>query len=98
MCNNKWGQVRLIIVYTRFPSVAKFIKSGLEEVENPEGRLLLTELVDDAFCKALANQGIEQGKLPEISGVGIDSFNSALNELQEKYLHRIYEMIFSCKY
>lgn len=88
----------IIRVYTRFPSVSKFIKSGLEGVETPQGRLLLSELVGDAFCRALARQGMDLGKYPKVPGKEIESFNSALNELQKKYLHRIQDIIFAWKF
>jgi len=88
----------IIKVYVSFPSVTKFISSGLEGVESPQGRLMLAELVGDAFCRALATKGVEFGKFPKIPGGEIDSFNSALNELQKKYLHKIQEIIFAWKF
>lgn len=87
-----------IRIYIKFPSIAKFIKSGLEGVETAEGKILLSELVGEAFCKELARQGIEVGKYPKIPGAEIDSFNTAVNELQKKYLHRIQEIIFTWKF
>ncbi len=84
----------IIRVYIKFPSVSKFIKSGLEGTETPEGRLLLAELVGEAFCRELARQGMELGKYPKVPGGEVDSFNTAINELQKKYLHRIQEIIF----
>jgi hypothetical protein len=35
----------IITVYVNFPSVSKFIKNNFENVEKPEARLLLAELV-----------------------------------------------------
>lgn len=88
----------IIKIYVKFLSVAKFIKSGLEGVETPEGKVLMAELVGDAFCKELARKGIEQGKYPKMPGGEIDSFNAAVNELQKKYLHKIQEIIFAWKF
>lgn len=85
----------VIKVFTRFPSVARFIKSGLEGVETAEGRLLLAELVGEAFCKEVARQGMDLGKYPKPPGGEIDSFNAVMNELQKKYLHKIQEIIFA---
>lgn len=88
----------IVTIYTEFPSVAKFIGNGLDRVETPEGRLLLAELVGEAFCRQLAIRGIELGKYLKIPGNEIDSFNVAVNELQKRYLHRIQEIIFNWQF
>jgi hypothetical protein len=88
----------VIRIYVRFPSTVRFITSGLVGVEKAEGRMLLAELVGDSFCKELARKGIEGGKYPKIPGGEIDSFNTALNELQKKYLHEIQQIIFAWKF
>jgi len=88
----------IIRIYIKFPSVVKFIKSGLEGVETAEGKILLAELVGDAFCKALARQGIETGKFHKVPGAEIDSFDTAVNDLQKKYLYLIQEIIFAWKF
>jgi len=85
----------IIKVYTKFPSVLKFIKSSFDKIETAEGRLLLSELVGEAFCKELAMQGIENGRYIKVAGAEIDSFNATINELQKKYLHKIQEIIFA---
>ncbi|MEW6456868.1 MAG: hypothetical protein AB1410_09190 [Acidobacteriota bacterium] len=58
----------------------------------------MAELVGDAFCKELARQGIYVGKYITVPGSEIDSFNTAVNELQKKYLHTIQEIIFAWKF
>ena len=88
----------IIWIYIKFPSISKFIKSGLDGVDTPQGRLLVAELVGDAFCRALASKGMELNKYPKIPGAEVDSFNSALNELQKKYLHKIQDIIFAWKF
>lgn len=88
----------IIKIYVRFPSVFKFIKSRLEGVETPEGRILLAELVGEAFCKELAMQKLESGDIIKVPGAEIDSFNTALNEIQKKHLHKIQEIIFAWKF
>lgn len=87
-----------IKVYTKFPSVSKFIKSSFDKIETTEGRLLLSELVGEAFCKELAMQGIENGRYIKVAGAEIDSFNATINEIQKKYLHKIQEIIFAWKF
>jgi hypothetical protein len=88
----------IIKIYIKFPSVSKFIKSGLEGSEIPEGKILLAELVGEAFCKQLAIEGMEKGRYPKVPGGEIDSFNTVINELQKKYLHKIQEVIFNWKF
>jgi len=88
----------IITVYVNFPSVSKFIKNNFENVEKPEARLLLAELVGEAFCRELARKGLESGDYTSVPGGEIDSFNTAVNELQKKYLHKIQEILFSWKF
>ncbi len=88
----------IIWINIGFPSVGKFIKSGFEGIETPEGKVLMSELVGEAFCKRLAFEGMERSKYLKIPGAEIESFNTAINELQKKYLHRIQEIIFAWKF
>jgi len=88
----------IIYVFVKFPSVAKFLKPGFEGVETPEGRMLLAELVGEAFCRQLAVQGLEIGKYTKIPGSEVESYNTAINELQKKYLHKIQEIVFAWKF
>ncbi len=88
----------VIKIYVRFPSVAKFIGSAFEGSETPEGKLLIAELVGEAFCAALARRGFEIGKYPKIPGSEIDSYNNVINELKKKYLHIIQEVVFLWKF
>lgn len=88
----------IITVYVNFPSVSKFIKNNFDNVEKPEARLLLAELVGEAFCRELARKGLESGDYTSVPGGEIDSFNTAVNELQKKYLHKIQEILFTWKF
>lgn len=88
----------IVRIYINFPSVESFIKPGLKGAEEPEGKILLAELVGEAFCKRLASDGIEKGKYPKVPGGEIDSFNTAVNELQKKYLHKIQKVISEWKF
>jgi len=88
----------IIYVFVKFPSVAKFLKPGFEGVETPEGRMLLAEIVGEAFCRQLAVQGLEIGKYTKIPGSEVESYNTAINELQKKYLHKIQEIVFAWKF
>ncbi len=86
----------IIKIFLNFPSVAKFIKSGLEGVETEEGKILLAELVGEAFCRELARQRLETN--PPIRGGEIDAFNDEVNKIQKRTLHKIQEIIFAWKF
>jgi hypothetical protein len=88
----------IIKIYIKFPSVAKFIKEGFEDSETPEGRILLAELVGEAFCSVLAREKIESGAEPKVPGAEIDSFETVVDKMQKKYLHRIHEVISNWKF
>jgi len=86
-----------IWINLKFPSVTRFITSGFEGVEAPEGKLLIAELVGEAFCRQLARQKIERGEYV-VPGSELESFNTVINDLQKKYLHKIQEIIFAWKF
>jgi hypothetical protein len=90
----------VITVFMNSPSVSRYIGSGLEKVETPEGRVLFAELVGEAFCKELARKGIETGKWPMAPTPDgkLEAFNTAINDLQKKYLHKIHEVISEWKF
>ncbi|MFC1562885.1 hypothetical protein ACFL4Z_02415 [candidate division KSB1 bacterium] len=88
------GKEGIIKIFINFPSVSKFFKGGLDEgVETAEGRLLLAELVGEAFCKEVARKGIYSGKYQSVPDGEIDSYITAFSELQKKYLHKIQDII-----
>lgn len=88
----------IIKIYINFPSVAKYIRSGLDGVESEAGRAILAELIGETFCRALARKGIELGKYHVVPGSEIDGFIVAINEIQKKYLHLIHELIEKWKF
>lgn len=60
--------------------------------------MLLAELVGEAFCRQLARQKIELGDKLLIPGSEIESYNTTINELQKKYLHKIQDLVFAWKF
>lgn len=87
-----------IKIYVRFPGVSRYIGSGLRGTETEQGKVMIAELVGEAFCKALANRELESGKRPTFPGDEIGPFNSAVNDLQRRYLGRIHELIANWKF
>lgn len=78
-----------VLIYIRFPVVGKYLGAGLKGSESPEGGTMLAELVGEAFCRAMAWKAIEAGKY----FTEIDGFNTAVNDLQRKYLHQIHAIV-----
>lgn len=83
----------IIKIYVKFPVVAKYLSAGLKGVETPEGRIMLGELVGEAFCRSIARERINKGNPTPLPGAEIDTFNDVMNELQQKYLHKIHKII-----
>jgi hypothetical protein len=92
------GGAGIIKIYVRFPGVARYFPSGLNEVEQKEeSRVMLAELIGEAFCRVLARKKLETGG--NIASEGqIDAFNSEVNEYQRKYLDKIHEIILRWKF
>lgn len=86
----------IIKIFVRFPSVSRIIKSGLEGAETAEGRILLAELVGEAFCRELARRKIEIN--PPVPGGEIDAFNDEVNKIQLNTLQQIQQIIFEWKF
>lgn len=86
------GEVK---IYIKFPGVARYIGPGLKGAETDQGKVILAELVGEAFCKALATRMLEAGKRPKIPGAEVESFNNAVNEMQKKYLDSVHSIIAS---
>lgn len=84
------GEIR---IYVKFPGVARYIGSGLKGAETDQGKVILAELVGEAFCKALATKMLDEGKRPKIPGAEIESFSNIVNEMQKKHLDRIHAYI-----
>ncbi len=87
----------MVFINIKFPSTSRFIKDSLEGADLPEGRMLLTELVGEVFFRRLSYESFETGGY--IPGEGqIDAYNNKINELQNKYLHKIQDIIFNWKF
>ncbi len=81
-----------IMIYVNFPGIRNYIKPGLEGIDRPEGSILLAELVAEAFCRAVAIDGLERGKYPAF-GDPIDSYNRIISDLQKKYLDKFHKVV-----
>lgn len=91
------SETGIIWINIKFPSVSNYIKSGFEGIGEPESKILMSELVGEAFCRRLVEEGLGI-KYPMVPGSEIQSYNTAYNEVQKKYLHRIQEIILNWKF
>ncbi|HAL60870.1 MAG TPA: hypothetical protein DCP08_00495 [Chloroflexi bacterium] len=87
----------VIKIFVNFPVVARYLGPGLDGAETESGRTMLAELVGEAFCREVAWKRIVSGNPTPIRDHEIDTFNSVVNELQQKYLHRIHDVILRWK-
>lgn len=86
----------VITIFSQFPSVDSILQgASLEGITSPAGKVLLAELIGEAFSQAVVRRGIETGQIPVVPGGEIDKFRAEVNRLQKKYLHRIQEIIFA---
>lgn len=93
------GKSGIIKIYIKFPGVARYFSSGLKEIEDrEESRVILAELVGEAFCKILARRKLETGGISTNPEAQIDAFNSEVNNMQKKYLDKIHEVILNWKF
>lgn len=83
----------VIKIFIKFPVVAKYLGAGLDGAETLDGRTMLGELVGEAFCRTVAIERIKNGRPTPFLGAEIDTFNDVVNELQQKYLHKIHDII-----
>lgn len=82
-----------IIVYLKFAPLGRYIRSNGEGMDTPKGSVILAELVAEAFVKEVARRKIESGDVYVVTGGEIDAYNNTVNQLMQKYLRRIHEVI-----
>lgn len=79
----------LIYVYINFPGTSKHISEDLRGITNPEGQILLAEIVADSFFRSLVIKKVEKRSIPIIPGKEIEAFNREIYKLQHKHLSSI---------
>jgi hypothetical protein len=85
-----------IKIYVKFPGVERYLSSDMAEIESSqESRVMLAEIIGEAFCKTLARK-----KLDVVATFGgtegrIDAFNNEVNNIQKKYMGKIHDLIYN---
>lgn len=78
-----------IEIFVKFPVVETYLKVDLSGVSQPPGRLLLSELLTEIFCREIALAKIEKG-------VGVNDVQGFLrvhDDQQKKYSEKIAEIV-----
>lgn len=95
--NRDFGE---IIIYLKFPTVSKYLGENLNGIEKIEGRLMLVELVGEAFCRELARRAIESNKYTPISDevqAIVALYDRVYSDMQNKYLNKIHDVVIRWK-
>lgn len=80
-----------IIIATKAPSVATYFDEEGVGAEQPQGQVMLAELITEATCREIARRGVETGEYLVPSGQGMaDAIQREYINLQNKYAHRIH--------
>jgi len=90
----------VIKIYVKFPVIERYFSIDLKEIETREdSRTMLAELVGEAFCRALTRKHFDTGAIPmpNTPEAAVDAFNTEVNNMQNKYLDKIHEIILHWK-
>ena len=91
--NQKTGKIEIFI---QFPGVARYLGESLENTGTETGKMLLCEIVCEAFFKRIAEERIKKGKVVSF-GDSIEShmalYKDQVNELQKKYMSKVYSLV-----
>lgn len=87
-----------IIIATKAPSVAAYLDEQGNGSQNPQGQVLLAELVAEAVCFEIARRGVENGVFLAPAGAEADAIRREHVNLQNKYAHKIHECFVDADY
>jgi hypothetical protein len=87
-----------IVIATKAPSVAAYLDEQGNGSQNPQGQVLLAELVTEAVCFEIARRGVENGVFLAPAGAEADAIRREHVNLQNKYAHKIHECFVDADY
>jgi hypothetical protein len=79
-----------IVIATNAPSVAAYLDENGVGSEEPQGQVLLAELITEAVCFEIARRGVESGVFLAPEGGVADAIRREHINLQNKYAHLIH--------
>ena len=85
--NHKPGGI--IEIYVKFPGVDKYLSEDLSGAYTPEGKMMLGEILIEAFCRYVAR------KRSGAASSEIDQHMSEIDRLRKKCSAKVYEVIFN---
>ena len=72
-------------------ALAPYLDEHGNGIQNPQGQVLLAELVTEAVCFEIARRGVENGRYLAGHGADADAIRREHVNLQNKYAHKIHE-------
>jgi hypothetical protein len=79
-----------IVVATKAPSVAAYFDETGKGHEEPQGQVLLAELITEAVCREIARRGVENGNFLAPAGGQADAIQREYIRLQNQYAHKVH--------
>ncbi|MFQ5791502.1 MAG: ATP-binding protein [Acidobacteriota bacterium] len=83
----------VIRVFLNFPSVGRYLGPGGKGMEEPQGSLMLAELVAEAFCREMARRKLPERPVAPAPEAQVDNFNAIVNELRAKHLGAVHRAL-----
>lgn len=88
----------LIVVATKAPSVAAYFDESGKGHEEPQGQVLLAELITEAVCREIARRGVENGNFLSPANGQADAIQQQYIRLQNQHAHRVHTCFVDCRY
>ena len=80
----------ILEVFVKFPGIEKYLGPQFENVSSFEGRVLLSEIILEAFCRVLSRK-----RAGKYFNEEIDPLMNDMDRLRKKASQSVYDLIFS---
>src|SRR5437016_11513761 len=87
-----------IVVATKAPSVAAYFDESGKGHEEPQGQVLLAELITEAVCREIARRGVENGNFLAPANAQADAIQREYIRLQNQYAHKLHGCLVDSEY
>jgi hypothetical protein len=87
-----------IVVATKAPSVAAYFDETGKGHEEPQGQVLLAELITEAVCREIARRGVENGNFLAPARGQADAIQREYIRLQNQYAHKVHAFFVDRQY
>ncbi len=79
----------ILEVFVKFPGIEKYLGTQFENINNPDSRALLSEIILEAFCRVISRKRAGKYYVEEI-----DPFMYDMDQLRKKASQSVYDLIF----